>query len=94
MDGLSVLSPTDSITSIRSFAKKPNYHNPLYGYSIETIRAVKTRTIVFRVRAAIFERFLKPPVYREWGDLKLLPVFPPQVRMEGFTKKQQDQILS
>lgn len=71
------MSPVDSRSSIRSVAKRPNQYNPLYGYSIESIRAVKPKTMVYRIKASVFERFLKPPIYKEWAEHKLLPVFPP-----------------
>ena len=61
--------------------------NPLYGYSIESITAVKPNTIVYRIKSSIYERFLHRDVFRNWGEKELISVLPPQIRLEGSTKK-------
>ena len=58
------LTRRDSGSSIRSIAKQRWQFNPLYGYSIEAIRAVKPNTIVYRVSSQIYERFLHPKTFR------------------------------
>ena len=48
----------NSASSLRSVTKRTFQQNPLYGFSIESIRAVKSNTIVFRVKSDIYKRFL------------------------------------
>jgi len=68
--------------------------NPLYGYSIESVKAVQANTVVYRIRSEIYKQFLHPDNSPKWGERELQNVFPPQIRLEGSTKKQQKQLLN
>ena len=91
----SAMTRNNSCSSIRSVSKQRARRclNPLYGYQIETIRAVKPDTIVYRLKADAYKRFLDKQTFRNWSERDLLSVFPPQIRMDGSSKKQQEQML-
>lgn len=78
---------------MRSVLKREYQVNPLYGYSIDSIKATKPNTIVYRIKSEVYNRFLAPTVFRNWGEAKLKQVFPKEIRMEGSTKKVQEQML-
>lgn len=67
--------------------------NPLHGYSVEAIRGAKQNTIVYRIKSEVYNRFLAPGVFHNWGDATLKQVLPKAISMEGSSKKVQDQML-
>ena len=71
------LNHQNSATSIVSGSRKKWAENPIYGHNIESIRATQSNTIVYRVRADIYNRFLHPEKSIFWGEKDLLSVLPP-----------------
>ena len=71
------LTKNNSVSSIKSIAKQRWQFNPLFGYSIEAITALKPNTVVYRIKANIYERFLSPDNFRKWDEKSLMEVFPP-----------------
>lgn len=77
-----------------SIAKTRWQFNPLHGYSVASIKAIKPNTVVYRVKAAVFDRFLHASQIENWGERELITCLPPQIRIESCTKKQQEQLLN
>ena len=90
---IGALTRNMSCSSFASRAKRPHGINPLYGHYIESIRCVKPGTFVYRIKSSVYDEFLGPDSFRKWQEKELLSVFPPQIRLEGSTKKQQEQML-
>ena len=54
-DAQSPMARPVSATSIRSIARQRWQTNPIYGFSIETIKATKPNTVVYRVKSEVYE---------------------------------------
>lgn len=78
-DGYSMSNFTrkNSCSSIRSIAKKRWQHNPLFGYQIEKVRATQRNTIVYRIKADVYNKYLKPGAFKHWTEHEMLQAFPP-----------------